>query len=230
MKIEIRQPVKFGLNEVIIANLLSVAPSFLVGVLIPFGVVPLIFYLLLFVTKSTLTNFPFSLEFSVICLLAGFFIFFFYPLLLGVNYYIKLIVGRIMSPPEGAHVCQISMTPKLCCGLRAFLEDADDIGYLTISSDCIEFRGDSIEFSIPKAEISNFRNYNIGWRGCWIIGKRIKFTISGHDKFKEIEVCERHTCTIPNSRFLSDQIYAQISTLSGQNPDKIPNISDFSPK
>jgi len=220
MKLEIRQPVKFGLNEAVIGNLLTTIPSLVLGMLVALGfVIPPISLLFLLTRTTTPIIFILSLMFSAICLMTGFILFYFFPLLLNVNYYIKFIARRIVSPaPEGGHVCQISMTPKLCSGLRAALEDADDIGYLSISGEGVEFKGDSIEFSIPKEEIANVRSCNIGWRGYWVAGKRIRFTITGHDKFKEIEICERHTWTIPDSRNLSDQIYARISSLLKQNP------------
>jgi hypothetical protein len=220
MKLEIRQFEKFGINEAIIGNLLSVFPSFLLGVFIAFGfVIPPISLLFLLVGESSFMIFVFSLVFGAICLLISLLLFYFYPLLLGINYFIKFIAGRIVSPaPEGACVCQISMTPKLCSGFRAFLEDADDVGYLTVSGDSVDFKGDSIEFSIPKSEISNVRSCNIGWRGCWIAGRRIKLTINGHERFKEIEICERHTWTIPGSWLLSKQLYDQISSLANPVP------------
>jgi hypothetical protein len=219
MKIEIRQPDKFRINEAIMANLLTFVPSSLLGALISLGfVVPPICLLFLLIRKTTLIIFILSLMFGAICLMASFIIFYCFPLLLNVNYYIKFIAGRILSPaPEGAHICQISMTPKLCSGLRAVLEDADDIGYLTISGDSVEFKGDCVDFSIPKAEISGVRSCNIGWRGYWIAGKRIKLTISEHDKFKEIEISERHSWTIPDSRSIADEIHARISALLKQN-------------
>ncbi|HCE42233.1 MAG TPA: hypothetical protein DET40_01625 [Lentisphaeria bacterium] len=220
MKLEIRQPVKFGMNEAVIGNLLSTVPSLVLGALIALGfVIPPICLLFLLTRTTTPIIFILSVMFSAMCLMAGFILFYFFPLLLNVNYYIKFIAGRIVSPPpEGAHVCQISTTPKLCSGLRAVLEDADDIGYVTISADSVEFRGDSVDFSISGAEISNVGSCNVGWRGYWVAGRRIKLTINGHDRFKEIEISERHSWTIPGSRSLADQLHAQISSLLKQNP------------
>jgi hypothetical protein len=220
MTLEIRQAVKFGMKEVIIVNLLSFIPSLLLGALVSMGlVIPPICLLFLLTKATTPIILVLSLMFSAICLMAGFILFYFFPLLLNVNYYIKFIAGRIVSQaPEGAHVCQISMTPKICCGLRAVLEDADDIGYLSISDNSVVFKGDTIDFSIPKAEISDIRSCSIGWRGYWIAGRRIKLAVSGHEKFKEIEISERHSCTIPGSRSLSDQICSRISALANQNP------------
>ncbi len=220
MKLEIRQPVKFGMKEAVIVNLLSFVPSFVLGILIAMGIVVPAMCLLLLLTKTTtLTIFILSMMFSAICLMIGFIMFYFFPLLLLVNYYIKFIAGRIVSPvPVGAYVCQISMTPKICSGIRAFLEDADDIGYLSVSTGSVEFRGDSVDFSLTKAEIINVRSYNVGWRGYWIAGRRIKIAISGHEKIKEIEISERHSWTIPGSQSLADNICSAISSLATHTP------------
>ena len=106
---------------------------------------------------------------------------FFIPLLWA-NPYICYLVrkGTVPSAEEASTVflVQLALHPRLHTGIRGWLEDADDIGYMTVSSTGITFTGDHVTLRLPSESIVGVRTRNIGWRGFWICRYRIYLTSS----------------------------------------------------
>ena len=97
-------------------------------------------------------------------------------------------------------------------GFRAFLEDADDVGILSIQTDTLVFRGDHSDFTIILSNNIDVKLCNIGWRGLWIAGHKIRITFPGHDEIKEVEIGERKSWTIGQSRRLAREIFEAIES------------------
>ena len=101
---------------------------------------------------------------------------FFLPFGMGNAHITRLV--RSLNPAAGksedGFIVQLTLSPRLRSGLRALLEDADDIGYLTFSGNELRFQGDSVKLSVPWEAIQLVRPRNIGWRGLFVYGRRIK--------------------------------------------------------
>src|SRR5262245_53338701 len=67
----------------------------------------------------------------------------FLPFGLG-NPHVTRVVRSLKAPESAAnrYIVQLTVFPRLRSGLRALLEDADDVGYLTITSDGLDYQGD----------------------------------------------------------------------------------------
>ena len=107
---------------------------------------------------------------------------------------------------------QLSLSPRLRSGVRALLEDADDIGYLTFTGKGFSFQGDSVQLSVPWENLQLVRPQNIGWRGLYVYGRRIKLVISGWPELESFEVAERSSWLLPASRTITRELYQRLST------------------
>ena len=80
---------------------------------------------------------------------------FFLPFGLGNTHVARLV--RSLNPgasrDEDGFIVQLTVSPRLRSGLRALLEDADDIGYLTFAANELRFQGDSVKLSAPWEDI-----------------------------------------------------------------------------
>ncbi len=108
-------------------------------------------------------------------------------------------------------IVQLALTPRIRSGLRAVLEDADDIGYLRITDEGLVFEGDSVRLSVPFDCIEQVRLCNIGLRGLYICGQRVKAAVSGVPGVESIEFAERSSCLVPTSRTITAQLYQRLS-------------------
>ena len=139
---------------------------------------------------------------------------FFLPLGLGNPHVTRLV--RSLNPNAGqsgdGFIVQLTVSPRLRSGLRAILEDADDIGYLTFSGNEICFQGDSVKLSVPWKLIQLVRPQNIGMRGLFVYGRRIKLVVSGWPEVESLEIAERSSWLLPASRTITRALYARLST------------------
>jgi hypothetical protein len=137
----------------------------------------------------------------------------FLPFGLGNSYIARLV--RSVQPAAGqdpsGFVVQLTLWPRLRKGIRAVLEDADDIGYLTFGSNGLSFRGDSVNLSVPFSSIVEVRPQNIGLRGLFVYGRRIWIVVSGLPNVESIEVAERSSWLLPTSRRITKQLYSLVS-------------------
>ena len=139
---------------------------------------------------------------------------YFLPFGLGNTHITRLV--RSLNPSVGQNgdgfIVQLTISPRLRSGLRALLEDADDIGYLTFSARELCFQGDSVKLSVPWENIQLVRPQNIGWRGLFVYGRRIKLVISGWPEVESFEFAERSSWLLPASRATTRRLYERLLT------------------
>jgi hypothetical protein len=138
---------------------------------------------------------------------------FFLPFGLGNTHVAGLV--RSLNPAAGksgdGFIVQLTVSPRLRSGLRALLEDADDIGYLSFSGNELSFQGDSVRLSVPWKDIQLVRPRNVGWRGLFVYGRRIKLVVSGWPAVESFEIAERSSWLLPASRSITRRLYARLS-------------------
>jgi hypothetical protein len=135
------------------------------------------------------------------------------PFGLGNTHVTRLV--RSLNPGAGRKgdgvIVQLTVSPRLRSGLRALLEDADDIGYLTFGRNELCFQGDYVKLSIPWEDIHLVRPRNIGWRGLFVYGRRIKLEVSGSPEVESFEIAERSSWLLPDSRAITRKLYERLS-------------------
>jgi hypothetical protein len=127
---------------------------------------------------------------------------YFLPFGFGNSYVAKLV--RSLDPAAGKEqngfIVQLTFTPRLWSGIRALIEDADDIGWLSFTESTLVFRGDCVRFSIPFEHIRDVRTRNSGWRGLFVYGPGSSFVVSGLPNVTSIRLAERSARLLPASR------------------------------
>jgi len=199
--IEIAKPRLFAFGAVLVVNaygILLVAPLFmsiLVVSLIKFGLLTLL------------------IPFLVVAATA-----YFLPFGLGNTHIIRLV--RSLNPAAGrdgdGFIVQLTLSPRIRSGLRAILEDADDIGHLSFSETRLVFQGDSVKLSIPFDRITQAKPQNVGLRGRFVYGRRIKVVVSGLPNIESLEFAERSSWLLPNSRAITRRLCERLCTTAPQ--------------
>jgi hypothetical protein len=137
---------------------------------------------------------------------------FFLPLGFGNPHVAKLV--RALGPAPGAEpggwAVQLTCTPRLRAGLRALLDDADDVGLLCFEPTALVFRGDSVQLRVPLESIQEVRRRNIGWRGLFVYGHRTVVVAPGLQNITRLEFSERCSWSLPGSRKASRQLYERL--------------------
>ena len=137
---------------------------------------------------------------------------YFLPFGLGNTYITRLV--RSLNPAAGrgedGFIVQLTLSPRLRSGLRGILDDADDIGYLAFSADELLFHGDSVKFSVPFDQIELVQTRNIGLRGLFVYGRRIKLVVSVLPQMESFEFAERSSWLLPASRAISRKLYERL--------------------
>ncbi len=195
--IEVTQPRRFTLGAVLVVSgygLLLVLPLFvsiLVVSLLKFGLLTVA--LPLAVVAATALFLPFGL---------------------GNTHVTRLVTS--LNPAAGGSgngfVVQLTLSPRIRSGLRAILEDADDIGYLSFTGTGLVFQGDSVKLSVPYQQIEKVQSQNIGLRGLFVYGRRIKVRVSGWSEVEWMEFAERSSWFLPASKRITRQLYERLST------------------
>ena len=195
-KIEIAQPRVFTPGAVLVVSaygvflVVPILVSMLVVSLLQFGMLTVIIpFLAIAVTAS------------------------FLPFGLGNSYVARLV--RSLKPAGGSDaqgfIVQLTLSPRIRSGIRAVLEDADDIGYLSFSGSGLLFQGDSVKLSVPFDCIEEVRPHNIGLRGLFVYGRRIGVVVSGLPNVESFELAERSSWLLPTSRRITKTLYEQLS-------------------
>jgi hypothetical protein len=104
--------------------------------------------------------------------------------------------------------------------LWGFLEDADDIGVLRVAEDDVSFVGDHVNISIPFSAIESIGKHNIGWRGFWLSGKRIRLTLRDATAYSQVEFCERQSTTLIAAYKISKKIFTLLAERVRSSPKK----------
>jgi hypothetical protein len=199
--IEITQPRQFTLGAAVIVNaygLLLVAPLFasiLVVSVMPIG--------------------PLTLVIPVLVVAASAF---FLPFGLGNTHIARLVRSQNPAAVPGGDgfIVQLTFSPRIRSGLQATLEDADDIGYLSFSEMGLLFQGDSVRLSVPFERIALVKPHNVGLRGRFVYGRRIKVVVTGLPNVEFIEFAERSSWLLPNSRAMTRKLFRRLSTKATQ--------------
>ena len=139
---------------------------------------------------------------------------YFLPFGLGNAHVTRLVhaLNPAAAEDEDGFIVQLTLSPRLRTGLRALLEDADDIGYLSFTGTGLIFQGDSVKLTIPFDRIQQVRPQNIGLRGLFVYGRRIRLVVSGLPQAEAFEFAERSSCLLPTSRTITRKLYQRLST------------------
>ena len=201
-QIETSTPRQFAARAIFVLNCHGLLALIPVVVLVPFAVL---------VSLKT-GSFP---AFLSIVLLTAFLPVFFFPLILGNSYVTKLVESISPSKNSKGFVVQMTLSPRKYSGVRALVEDADDIGRLSVTNDQVLYDGDAVKLRLPVSSIKSVESRNIGWRGMWVCSPRIRVTVAGLPGVTQVEFCDRSSLTIPDSRRKSLALKAEL--LAGIN-------------
>jgi hypothetical protein len=91
------------------------------------------------------------------------------------------------------------------------MEDADDVGHLWITDEVLSFAGDHVSIALPLDSIQGVSIRNVGWRGLWVAGKRIRITANAVDGVTNLEFVERQSATAVSSQRISAAIIRELS-------------------
>jgi hypothetical protein len=133
----------------------------------------------------------------------------FLPLGFG-NPHICRLVGRLRAQTKDGQdgsVVQLTLWPRIRSGLRAAIEDADDIGWLTISDSGLVFGGDSVKLSVPATQVAGVQLVNVGMRGLFVYGHRIRVSVTGLRAATALEFAERSSWWLPGSRRATRRLF-----------------------
>lgn len=93
-------------------------------------------------------------------------------------------------------VCQVSFSPRLQKGLQSALDDADDIGMLTIGQQGLTFHGGFCRFSLPLNLITSMEGkFNI-FPGFCLSGRRLILHYNSEHGEGKLEVEHRQGLTV----------------------------------
>jgi hypothetical protein len=139
---------------------------------------------------------------------------YFLPFGLGNAHVARLV--RSLNPAAGksedGFIVQLTLAPRIRSGLRAILDDADDIGCLSFTDSELLFQGDSVKLSVPFDQIEQVLPQNIGLRGLFVYGRRIRVVASGLPRITAFEFAERSSWLLPDSRRITRKLAERLST------------------
>ncbi|MCC6357089.1 MAG: hypothetical protein IT577_24660 [Verrucomicrobiae bacterium] len=118
---------------------------------------------------------------------------------------------RIEDSTLPQYCVQIKFEPREHRGIRAFLEDADDVGILRFERDSLAFQGDAVSFAVPYSTITDLRRVSTGLRGYYLLGKYIQFDATTIGPYKWIAIGERESNLLTTSHKLSRAIFHTLS-------------------
>lgn len=124
------------------------------------------------------------------------------------NPHVAKLARSLPPPPANSPDCfivQLTLTPRLRSGLRALIEDADDIGWLGISESELVFRGDSIQLTLPLDKVRQVTWQSIGLRGLFVYPS-LKLDVSGLPNIESLTLAERSTWLLPAARATTRKI------------------------
>jgi len=131
------------------------------------------------------------------------------------NAYVARLV-RALHPAaakdQDGFIVQLTLAPRIRSGLRALLEDADDIGYLSFIGSELVFQGDSVTLSVPFDQIKQVRRQNIGLRGLFVYGPSSTVVVPGLPNIASLEFAERSSWLLPTSRKKARKLYERLKS------------------
>ena len=135
------------------------------------------------------------------------------PLVSGNAHVTRLVHSFAPKPPSDGLVVQLTFTPRIRTDLRALLEDADDIGCLTADRAEFRFQGDSVQLSVPFAEVKQVQRKHRGLRSLFV--PRIVVVVPSLPNIKSFEFRERSSLLLPASRRASRRLFEMLSAQLG---------------
>ena len=138
---------------------------------------------------------------------------YFLPFGLGNAHVTRLVqsLNPAAGKSEDGFIVQLTLSPRIRSGLRAILDDADDIGYLSFTGTELLFQGDSVKLSVPFNYIEQVQPQNIGLRGLFVYGRRIRVRVSGLPQIEALEFAERASRVLPTSRAITRKLCERLS-------------------
>jgi hypothetical protein len=151
---------------------------------------------------------------------------YFLPFGLGNPVVKRLVRSRSLDVAEDGFIVQVTLSPRIRSGLRAVIEDADDLGYLSFTGSELIFQGDSVRLLIPWGQITEVRPENIGWRGRYLYGSRIKITVVGIPNVEAVTFSERASLLLPTSKRITRKLRERICAGkdSARTEEKLPAV------
>jgi hypothetical protein len=189
-RIEIAEPNRFTMKAVVAVNLF--------GLLLAIPVLVSVLYV-------SLLRFGFGTV-LIPCLVVAVTVVFL-PLGFGNPYVARLARSLQPASEEGeGFIVQLTLSPRIRAGLRAIMEDADDVGYLSVTADAIRFAGDSVRLCVPQSSIEEVQIQNIGLRGLYVYGGRVAVRVRGLPGVEVLEFAERCSWFLPGSWRISRRL------------------------
>jgi hypothetical protein len=136
----------------------------------------------------------------------------FLPFGFGNPHMVRLARSLAVSAARGPNgfVVQVTLAPRLRKGVRAVIEDADDIGWLWLSDSALVFQGDSLSFSVPFDQIRTVKPQTIGARGLFIYPS-LKLVVSNLPNIESLTLAERSAWLLPTARATTTRIRRQLA-------------------
>ena len=193
--------------EITAPRLLTAGAVFVLGAYTLLLRLPVLFSLLV------VSVHPFGIWTFLLPLLAFTAFSYFLPFGSGNPHVAKLVHALVPAARAGQEgfVVQLTLTPRIRSDLRAWLEDADDIGWLSFTPSEVVFEGDSVKLRLPYEEIRHLEAKTIGWRGLFLYRPRILIGIAQTRQFTALEVTERSSWILPTARRAARQMYERLA-------------------
>jgi hypothetical protein len=112
-------------------------------------------------------------------------------------------------------IVQLTLAPRIRAGWRALLEDADDIGHLSLRGSSLVFEGDSVKLTVPFSQIKRLQRQNSGLRGAFVYGARLIVEVTGLPQVTGFQVAERSSWLLPRSRHTTGSLYRRLASKIG---------------
>jgi hypothetical protein len=129
---------------------------------------------------------------------------------LGFEQFVVMRLVRSLPPApasaQASFIAQLSLKPRLRPGLRGLLDDADDIGRLSLTESELIFHGDSVRLAVPLARIAGVRTHNVGLRRFFVYGPRVEVVVVGMPGYTALEFAGRSPQFVAGSRKAARQL------------------------
>jgi hypothetical protein len=145
---------------------------------------------------------------------------FFLPFGFG-NPYLKKLAEPFKPKQGEPMLVQLSFEPRLRSGLRATIEDADDVGWLTCTASGFFFDGDSVKLFVPAARINAVKHQNSGFRGLFLYSG-VAVEVAGIPSCRRLKFAERSSLMLWHSRGLTRQLYSNVKRASVRPGSPVP--------
>ncbi len=123
----------------------------------------------------------------------------------------RLVNSLGFEPCEASEPCvmQLTLSPRLRSGMRALVEDADDVGRVDLSETELIYQGDSIQLRLPFDKIRTVEVENAGFRGLFAQW-RIEIEPIGLAEVQTIHLAERSAWLAANSRKITSKFFLKL--------------------